>query len=67
MVRATTSAAPSMSATTRRASAVGEATEVGAQTQLDLVRVDRVDVEVDGHLRGAGGVEPVEQRRAGGP
>jgi hypothetical protein len=45
----------------------GEATEIGAETQLDLVRVDRVDVKVDGHLRGAGGVEPVEQWRAGGP
>jgi hypothetical protein len=45
----------------------GEATEIGAQTQLDLVRVDRVDVEVDGHLRGAGVDEPVEQWRAAGP
>jgi hypothetical protein len=27
-----------------------EATEIGAQTQLDLVRVDRVDVKVDRHL-----------------
>ena len=45
----------------------GEATEIGAQTQLDLVRVDRVDVKVDGHLCGAGVGEPVEQWRAGGP
>ena len=45
----------------------GEATEIGAQTQLDLVRVDGVDVKVNGHLRGAGVVEPVEQWRAGGP
>ena len=44
-----------------------EATEIGAQTQLDLVRVDRVDVKVDGHLRGAGVAEPVEQWRAAGP
>ena len=36
----------------------GEATEIGAQTQLDLVRLDRVDVKVDGHLRGAGVAEP---------
>ena len=41
----------------------GEATEISAQTQLDLVRVDRVDVKVDGHLRGAGVAEPVEQCR----
>ena len=40
-----------------------EATEIGAQTQLDLVRVDRVDVKMDGHLRGAGVAEPVEQCR----
>jgi hypothetical protein len=40
---------------------------IGSQTQLDLVRVDRVDVKVDGHLRGAGVAEPVEQWRAGGP
>ena len=44
-----------------------EATVFGAQTQLDLIRVDSVDVKVDGHHRGAGGVEPVEQWRAGGP
>jgi hypothetical protein len=29
----------------------GEAAEVGAQAQLDLVRVDRVHVEVDGRFR----------------
>ena len=43
----------------------GEATEIGAQTQLDLVRVDGVDVKVDGHLRGAAITEPVQQCRAG--
>jgi hypothetical protein len=32
----------------------GQATAVGAQTQLDLIRVDCVDVKVDGDLRGAG-------------
>ena len=67
MVRAMTSAAPSMSATTRRASAVVRPPEIGAQTQLDLVRVDGVDVKVDGHLRGADGRLAVEQWRAGGP
>jgi hypothetical protein len=51
----------------RGAPVQGEATEIGSQTQLDLLRIDRVDVEVDGHLRGAGVVEPVEQWRAGGP
>lgn len=37
-----------------------QAAEVGTQSQLDLVGVDRVDVEVDRHLRGAGGAQPVE-------
>ena len=37
-----------------------EATEIGAQAQLDLVRVDRVDVKVDCHLGGADLAEPVE-------
>jgi hypothetical protein len=44
-----------------------EATEIGAQTQPDLTRVDGVDIKVHGHLRGAAVTEPVEQWRAGGP
>src|SRR4029453_13427994 len=45
----------------------GEATEIGAQTQLDLIRVDRVDAKVDGHLLAAVGIDPAERGRAGGP
>jgi hypothetical protein len=45
----------------------GEATEIGAQTQPDLLRVDGVNVKVDGHHRGTGVAEPAKQRRAGGP
>jgi hypothetical protein len=44
----------------------GEPTQVGTQPQPDLIRVDCVDVEVDGNLRGAGAVEPLQQRCAGG-
>jgi hypothetical protein len=52
---ATTSAAPSRFRS-------GEAAKIGAQTQLDLVRVDRVDVKVDGRLRGAGLAEPLARQ-----
>lgn len=45
----------------------GEATKVGAEAQLDFVRVGGVDVEVDDHLGGSGVVEPVQERCAGGP
>jgi hypothetical protein len=45
----------------------GQATAIGAQAQLDLIRVDRVDVKVNGHLCGAGVSEPVDQWRFGGP
>ena len=45
----------------------GETPTVRAQSQLNLVGVDGVDVEVDGDLGSAGGTEPVEHRRAGGP
>jgi hypothetical protein len=55
MLTATTSAAPSRFRS-------GEAAEIGAQTQLDLVRVDRVDVKVDGRLRGAGLAEPLARQ-----
>ena len=48
-----TSAAPSMSATTRRASAAVRPPR-SAPSPSWISRVDRVDVKVDGHLRGAG-------------
>ena len=45
----------------------GEAAKVGAQAQPNLVGVDRVNVDVDGYLRSARVVQPLQQRRTGGP
>jgi len=40
----------------------GQAVRFGTQAEHDLVAVDRVDVEVDGGTRAAGGRDPVQQR-----
>ena len=65
MVRAITSAAPSMSATTRRACALVRRPRSAPRPSWISSAVDRVDVKVNGHLRSASVAEPVEQWRAG--
>jgi drug/metabolite transporter (DMT)-like permease len=40
----------------------GQAVRLGAQAEHELVAVDRVDVEVDGGTRAAGGRNPIQQR-----
>jgi hypothetical protein len=43
----------------------GEPVGFGAETEHDLIAVDRVDVEVDGDAGAAGGRDPVEQGLSG--